>query len=53
MVDSPLHDAAHWRRRAEEMRAYQHGVIAREVILKIAHDYDRLARRADERKPIR
>jgi len=26
---------------------------ARETILKIADDYDRLAKRADERKPIR
>jgi len=37
----------------EEMRAYQHGIMAKEVILKIAHDHDRLAKRADERKPTR
>ena len=42
------HDPAHWRQRADEMRAAAKemtDVEAKETLLKIATDYDRLAER--------
>jgi hypothetical protein len=43
------HDPAHWQQRAEEMRAAAKEMTdadAKETLLKIANDYDRLAARA-------
>jgi hypothetical protein len=48
MTKSLLHDAAHWRHRAQEMRALTsmaNDPVTRELILKIAEDYERLAQR--------
>jgi hypothetical protein len=47
-----IDDADRWRRRAEEARALAeklNGDQARVAMLAIADDYDKLARRADER----
>jgi mannose-6-phosphate isomerase-like protein (cupin superfamily) len=46
-------DAKHWRERAEEARAVAGSVkdaVARETMLKIAEDYDKLAKRAEVRE---
>jgi hypothetical protein len=43
---SVIHDPAHWRLRAAKLRATATGPIAaeaKEALLKIAADYDRLA----------
>ena len=48
----PLSDPAYWRDRAKELRALADRLTeadAREMILKCAHDYDRLAERAESR----
>jgi hypothetical protein len=47
-----IRDPEHWRKRAEEMRALARDVadeVARESMLNIAREYDRLAQRANER----
>jgi hypothetical protein len=49
---SNINDPAHWRDRAEEMRALAEDIKdthARETMLRIAKDYDRLAERAEHR----
>jgi|HubBroStandDraft_2_1064218.scaffolds.fasta_scaffold1261539_1 hypothetical protein len=47
-----INDAGHWRERANEMRALSADVndrSAQATMLQIADDYDKLAKRADER----
>lgn len=47
-----LNDAKHWRDRAEEIRSAAddyRSFAAREQMLRLADDYDKLAERADER----
>jgi hypothetical protein len=47
-----INDPGHWRDRAEEMRALAQGVSdgpAKETMLRLAKDYDRLAERAEQR----
>jgi len=46
-----ISDPAHWRQRGKEMRALAEDVLdftARQTMLRIASDYERLAARADE-----
>jgi len=45
-------DADHWRERAEEVRTVGEGLVdpeCRRMMLEVASDYDKLAKRADER----
>jgi len=47
-----INDPGHWRDRAEEMRALAQDVtddVARQTMLRLAQDYDRLAARAELR----
>jgi hypothetical protein len=52
MSESHFNDPAHWRERAADMRKLAEGVNdsgAKETMLRIAADYNRLAERADLR----
>jgi len=53
MPASFINEPEHWRHRAEEIRTLADGMkdeISRQMMLRIAQDYDRLAQRAEERK---
>jgi hypothetical protein len=52
MPAQSINDPQHWRLRAEEMRTLAEDIkdmVARETMLQIAADYDKLAKRAAER----
>ena len=52
MPASFINDAEYWRDRAREKRMLAEGMkdqIAKEKILRIVRDYERLAQRAEER----
>jgi hypothetical protein len=52
MPASFINDPEHWRQRAEQMRALAGEVNdeqAKETMLRIAKDYERLAERAEQR----
>jgi hypothetical protein len=51
-MPSRINDPAHWRHRAEEMRTLAklaEDLSARASMLAIADEYDKLAKRAEER----
>jgi len=52
MPASFLNDPEHWRHRAEEIRTLADDMkdeISKQMMLRIAQDYERLAQRAEER----
>jgi hypothetical protein len=52
MPTSFINDPVHWRHRAEEMRTLADDMkdeISKQMMLRIAQDYERLAQRAEER----
>ena len=52
MANSFTNDPAHWRHRAEEMRTLAEGMSSsetRQIMMRIATDYERLAERAEQR----
>jgi hypothetical protein len=52
MAKVPINDPKHWRERAEEARAVADQINdpdAKRKMLRIAHDYEELARRAELR----
>jgi hypothetical protein len=51
-VPISYNDAEHWRQRAKEARAMAESLNdpqSKEAMLRIAHDYERLAERAEQR----
>jgi hypothetical protein len=53
MVQDPLNNPSYWRSRAEEARTIAEAIrsaLPRSIMLRIAEDYDRLARMAEQRK---
>jgi hypothetical protein len=53
VFSSSINDPAHWRQRAEEMRALAEDIRdaeTRAMMERIARDYEFLARRAEERQ---
>ena len=52
MPESYINDPKHWRDRADELRGLANDVAdpaAREKMLRIAEDYEKLAKRAERR----
>jgi hypothetical protein len=52
MAKMPINDPKHWRERAEEARVHAEQITdekSKKMILRIAEDYDELARRAERR----
>jgi hypothetical protein len=52
MPASSINDPEHWRARAEEMRRLAEDIndaATKEMMLRIARDYEKLAARAEER----
>lgn len=52
MASHFVNDPDHWRRRADEMRALAADMTdaeTRQTMLRLAKDYDRLAKRAEQR----
>src|SRR5262249_1765233 len=52
MVTSPINDRMHWRERAEEARVHAEQITdpeSKQAMLRIAEDYEKLAKRAEER----
>jgi len=52
MPASFINDPEHWRHRAEEIRTLADDMkdeISKQMMLRIAQDYERLAQRAEER----
>jgi len=52
MAKIPINDPKHWRERAEEARVLAEQITdekSKKMILRIAEDYEELARRAERR----
>ena len=52
MASPFINDPAHWRHRAEQMRTLAEGMSSsetRQIMMRIAADYERLAERAEQR----